>query len=88
MNTTNTQEPPMPNGFDTDEELIGYCEIHCETPVALFSAAQVNRMLFLSGNPDNIPDVPKDAWRQVHDYMEKLCKLARERMREVTFVPA
>ena len=29
----------------TDAELIGYCDIHCETERALFNDRQINRML-------------------------------------------
>lgn len=65
----------------TDEELIGYCEIHCETDVALFSGRHVNRMLALAGHPDcYVRSVPAGEFISLHDNMAHLCKLARERL--------
>lgn len=62
----------------TDVELIGYCLIHCETPRALFSADQVNRMLKLSGCDEY--NAPITSWVSVHEEMAEMCKLARCRM--------
>ncbi len=61
----------------TDEELIGYCEIHCETERALFHANDINRMFVLAGEPD--PNLT--GWYSVHEEMEELCKKARKRMK-------
>lgn len=33
-----------------DMEFLGYCEIHCTTPRALFSRAQIDRLLNLAGD--------------------------------------
>jgi hypothetical protein len=73
-------EPVLTNGM-TDEVLIGYCSIHCETERALFNPDQINRMVELAGFP---PDYPRkvDTWRQMWGSMETLCRLAYDRMRE------
>lgn len=38
----------------TDAEFLGYCELHCTTPRALFNRAQIDRLQVLAGN-DPIP---------------------------------
>jgi hypothetical protein len=68
----------------TDEQLISYCESHCTTERALFSARQYNRMVELAGNPEAFPRVSPshaDAWASLHEPMARLCSLARERLR-------
>lgn len=61
----------------TDEQLIGYCEIHCETPRALFKGSHINRMLELAGHPKGfVQRVPDDQFISVHEEMKELCKLA------------
>ncbi len=69
----------------TDEELIGYCELHCTTERALFHVDHLDRMLELAGRPDGYVKTCKDwvtKWYSVHeDEMLPLCNLARERMR-------
>ena len=65
-----------------DEQLIGYCEIHCETERALFKGRDINRMLELAGHPKGfIQSVPEDHFFSVHDEMKELCKLARVNLR-------
>jgi hypothetical protein len=64
----------------TDEELVGYCRLHCETPRALFNATQVNRMLALAGHPQGYVKSVPEGWYSVHDRMKTLCRLATERM--------
>lgn len=64
-----------------DEKLIGYCEIHCQTPRALFSSQQINLMLFLAGHPKGYQhEIEQDRWVTVHEDMEELCKIARKRL--------
>lgn len=64
-----------------DEELIGYCEIHCQTPRALFNSQQINRMLVLAGHPKGYPkEIEPNRWVTVHADMEDLCKIARKRL--------
>lgn len=63
----------------TDEELIGYCDIHCETPRALFVGAHINRMIELAGAPPGFVQVPADRFYSVKDPMKELVKLATER---------
>ncbi len=67
--------------LDTDESLIGYCELHCETERALFNGSHINRMLELAGHPKGfIRQVPADGWYSMHEDMAKLCELARARL--------
>lgn len=67
----------------SDEDLIGYCEIHCRTQRALFHRDHVNRMLVLAGHPEGfVKEIPE--WQEfisVWDEMEELCRLATERMK-------
>lgn len=62
----------------SDDQLIGYCEIHCETEVALFSPEQINRMLALAGHPEGYVH-SVDRWLSVGSEMRHLCELARAR---------
>ncbi len=58
-----------------DDELIGYCELHCKTERALFNADHINRMVRLAGLAHlNQPVV---GWHSMHDEMATLCKMAR-----------
>lgn len=69
----------------TDAELIGYCEIHCETERALFAGAHINRMIELAGFPPGFPAaVSPDGFLSAHEEMAELCKLARERLASPT----
>lgn len=69
------------HGFEDDEELIRYCEIHCETERALFSREQVNRMMELAGVTDKWLGYPiEQAFISLHSDMNELCKLAREKL--------
>lgn len=67
------------------KELIGYCDIHCETPRALFSKEQVAQMILLAGEPDDW-DAPEDfangikAWYCFKEEMKELVKLATARL--------
>ena len=62
----------------TDIELIGYCEIHCTTERALFSAEHVNHMIELAGNPPGFKR--QNGWVSAHAEMQELCDLARARI--------
>ena len=64
----------------TDAELIGYCDIHCETERALFNDRQINRMLELAGYPDGFVRDVRVGWYSVHQEMKELVRLARERV--------
>lgn len=65
----------------TDEELIGYCDLHCESERALFNAEQINRMISLAGHPEDYVRQVPDGWYSIHDEMKNLVKLARERLK-------
>ena len=66
-------------GFETPERLIGYCEIHCKTPRALFHSNQINDMIKLAGNPEGWKPVTEERWLSLHEEMAELCRLARNR---------
>lgn len=66
----------LTNGM-SDKDLIGYCEMHCQSERALFNEDQINRMIELAGIPIERRVV---GWHSLHENMEKLCELARERM--------
>lgn len=63
----------------TDEQLIGYCEIHCQTERALFNNEQVNRMLELAGSHVRLSTM--STWTTVRDEMVLLCEMARFRLK-------
>ena len=70
----------------TDEQFIGYCEIHCETPRALFSGKQFKRILCLAGELPAIDGglqdyYEDDAWFSIKDEMKDLCRKARENLK-------
>jgi hypothetical protein len=68
----------------TDEQLISYCEAHCQTQRALFNSDQINRMIALAGYPaEFVREIPGGQWHSLHSDMEDLCKLARERLATV-----
>lgn len=58
-----------------DDELIGYCEIHCKSERALFSAEHINRMSALAGGYCH----RVSGWLSLHEEMDEMCRLARER---------
>lgn len=75
----------LPEGFSSAEQLIGYCELHCETERALFSGQQVNAMMALAGHaPEDFFDEgtgPSDPrWYTLKEAMRLLCSMARERL--------
>lgn len=64
-----------------DRDLIGYCEIHCQTERALFKGDDVNRMLQLAGYPEGfVREVPGHQFFSLHDEMEELVKLSKARL--------
>ena len=67
--------------LETDVDLIGYCEIHCQTERALFNGQHVNRMLELAGRPKGyVRSVEPSGFYSIHENMARLCQLARERI--------
>lgn len=64
----------------TDDDLPGYCEIHCRTERALFHSSHLNRMLALAGHPPGFHKCVPDGWHVVREHtMDELVSLARER---------
>lgn len=65
-----------------DDEFIAYCEGHSTTELALFSGAQVARLLSLAGDPHG----NAEEWQQHHSSrfvsrdLTSLCALARARI--------
>lgn len=74
----------MDNGTMTDDQLISYCDSHCESQRALFNKEQIARMIELAGNPEGYP-TPEDIrggvreWISVHKEMKELVNLANSR---------
>ncbi len=52
-----------------DDELIGYCELHCQTTRALFHFEHVNRMIELAA-----PSVVREAGRivEIRSYKDRI----------------
>ena len=67
----------------TDDELIGYCDIHCETPRALFSGDQINRMVELAGRTPR--RLSASGWFSMHEDMKVLVADARAKLKRATF---
>lgn len=63
----------------TDKDLIGYCEIHCQSERCMFSSEQINRMIALAGHPSEfVNEVPADRWYSIGpDQMMPLVQTAR-----------
>lgn len=63
----------------TDEEFIGYCEIHSQTQLALFNGPQVARMIRLAGEGEDLARIwesrGSDYWKSVD--LGDLCEKAR-----------
>ena len=63
----------------SNEELLGYAELHCKTERALFHADHVNRIIALAGYPDwCVREV--SGWVSAHEQMQELVDLARARI--------
>jgi len=62
----------------TDDQLIGYADIHCETPRALFSAEHIRRMYELAfGEPYSGP-LP-DGFYRVKEMKDWVARARRRR---------
>jgi len=61
-----------------DEELIGYCEIHCKTERALFHIDHIRRMWKLANEPEI--KFPFGEWFSMHEDMQYLCSKAKQIM--------
>ena len=72
----------------TDEQLLGYAEIHCRTEVAAFHVDHVNRILALAGADwciENNYYPQLGTWRQwyhIGDILQPVIDAARRRMKE------
>lgn len=66
----------------TDEQLLGYCALHCRTERALFHSSHLNRMLELAGYPSDYNKSVTEGWHSVHENtLGPLIRLAEERIR-------
>lgn len=65
----------------TDEEFLGYVEIHSQSERALFIAEHVNRLLELAGHKGRVEE---GSWRAVYwdEGGQELVRLARERLKK------
>ena len=68
----------------TDQELIDYCDIHCESELALFCREHVERMLKLAGVKQSSSRLP--SFMSLHDEMKNLVRRAREMNNSVKFI--
>lgn len=74
-----------PDPMDDDDFFIGYCELHSETPRALFHKDHIARILRLAGYEEaaQATEAQMIEFEAAHDdEMHPLCKQARERLRE------
>jgi hypothetical protein len=72
---------------DDDESFLGYCEIHSRTERALFSGAQIRRLLELADHKMHIDplDLHDGMWLTMRSYLaDPLIDRARERLRAGT----
>jgi hypothetical protein len=66
-----------------DTEFLGYCDIHCETPRALFSYEHCVRLYRLAGH--DVADPTTQGFHAMYaDEAKPLIKTARERLRDGT----
>lgn len=61
----------------TDAEFLGYCEIHCETPVGQFHRKHIARLLELAG--DAVPTLDREWYRPSEWAVKDAVKRARSR---------
>jgi len=64
----------------TDEEFLGYCDIHCETPRALFSEAHCVRLYRLAGEEVFDPSRATRFYAMHAAEAKPLIEKARERL--------
>jgi hypothetical protein len=67
----------------TDDELLGYAQLHSRTERALFHKGHVRRLLELAGR--KVPDMldQREFWSIDQYDMDPLVKEARERIKDV-----
>lgn len=68
----------------TMEQLVGYCDIHSETPLALFRKDMIAQMINYAGNPENYPTAEEMSksdieWHSLHEEMKTLVNICKER---------
>lgn len=51
----------------TDDEFLGYCELHCQTARALFSGVHLNRLIALAGAQDRFRQFQESEWLSAHE---------------------
>ena len=69
------------DGFETAEQLIRYCSLHCTTPRALFKGIHVNKMIDLADAHDEFNKIKDDSWISLHEDMEELVELAEAKLK-------
>ena len=71
------------SGMEKDE-LVGYCDIHCETEIALFHQEMYAQMIEYAGCPENYPSPDEviecsTEFHSMHENMKTLVYLARSK---------
>ena len=66
------------------KELVGYCDLHSETPRALFRKDMIAQMIAYAGNPEDFPSAKEmnkahKEWFSLHDDMKTLVNLCKEK---------
>jgi len=78
--------PPKPKYYPSMDikRLVGYCDIHSETPRALFHKDMIAQMIDYAGNPEDYPTAEEMfkadiEWQSLHEEMKTLVNLCREK---------
>ena len=78
--------PPKPKYYSEMDlaRLVGYCDIHSETPRALFFKDMIAQMIDYAGNPKDYPSAKEMSkadikWHSLHEEMKTLVNLCREK---------
>jgi hypothetical protein len=66
------------------KELVRYCDVHSETPRALFRKDMIAQMIDSAGNPKDYPTAKEMAnadieWQSLHEEMKTLVNLCNEK---------
>jgi len=78
--------PPKPKYYSGMEleKLVRYCDLHSETPRALFRKDMIAQMIDYAGNPQDFPSAEEMSeaeieWQPLHKPMKTLVKLCQEK---------
>ncbi len=78
--------PPKPKYYPNMniEELVGYCDLHSETPRALFRKDMIAQMIDYAGNPEDYPTAEEMSkadieWQSLHEEMKALVDICKKK---------